>query len=135
MKLLSLHMFIFLLSAFAINRPMPDEFLGKWVKVGASCKSKTSLLIKEKTITLINDSDIQEFGNLDLCLTCQGGGMRYSGIVLWVFADFSKEKGFPFTVQLNADEEKGISIIEFEKNNLKLEERFPFDKVKLRKCK
>lgn len=109
---------------------MPNEFVGDWVPRRVSCESPAKLRVGAKTVTLINDSDSQNFGNLDLCYSCEGGA-RYDGAVVWLVPEFGKSPGL-FTVYFNAKEEKGTTVVEFESPQLK--KRFPLHEVKLRKC-
>jgi hypothetical protein len=125
-----------LLASLAVSvtlaaKNVPPEFLGDWVPQNASCKSDVRLRVGTKTVTLINGADIQEFRDLDLCYSCEGG-VRYSGDVVWLVPEFNKTRGPMFTIKFNADERKGVTVVEFENQELKA--RFPVHKIELMKC-
>jgi hypothetical protein len=119
------------LPVLAIEFPVPAEFIGEWVPVGGSCNANSRLRVESNTVILVNGTDSQPFGNLDLCFSCEGGA-RYSGLVVWLLPEFKQGGRTPFTVRFNAKEEKGITVVEIERDDLK--QRFPLHNVKLRKC-
>jgi len=118
---------------FAVEPPVPDEFIGDWLPADSTCKSKIGITVEKNAITLFNGSDSKKFGDLDICYSCEGG-VRYSGEVVWLLPEFHSGGGAQFTVIFNAKEEKGITVIEFEKNE-NLKKRFPLHGIKLNKCK
>jgi len=128
---LDLWLLLVTLPALAVELPVPAEFIGEWVPVGSACNANSRLRVESTSVTLANGSDSQQFGNLDLCFSCEGGA-RYSGMVLWLLPEFNKGGRTPFTVRFNAKEEKGITVVEIERDALK--ERFPIHNVKLHKC-
>ena len=117
--------------AGATERDVPAEFIGDWVPADASCASTIRLRVAPRTVTLINGSDAQQFGHLDICFSCEGGA-RYAGIVVWLLPEFSSKGRGPFRVRFNAGEERGVAIVEFEKADLR--QRFPLHKMKLHRC-
>ena len=119
------------LPALAVEIPVPVDFIGEWVPVGSSCNADSRLRVESNSVTLVNGSDSQQFGNLDLCLSCEGGA-RYNGSVLWLLPEFNKGGRTPFTVRFNAKEEKGITVVEIERDDLN--KRFPLHNMKLHKC-
>ena len=118
---------------FAVEPPVPDEFIGDWLPADSTCKSKIGITVEKNAVTLFNGSDSKKFGDLDICYSCEGG-VRYSGEVVWLLPEFHSGGGAQFSVILNAKEEKGITVIEFEKNET-LKKRFPLHGIKLNKCK
>lgn len=134
MKLfVSLWLLLVAMPVLAAELPVPVEFIGEWVPIGSSCAANSRLRVESNTVTLVNGSDSEQYGNLDLCFSCEGGA-RYSGIVLWLMPEFNKNKKAraPFIVQFNAKEEKGITIVDIVRDDLM--KRFPLHNVKLHKC-
>jgi hypothetical protein len=135
LRLLIIHLFLpFGTDAMAVGPPMPAEFVGDWVSKEAFCEATVRLRVEVDTVTLINGSDSQEFGDLHLCYSCEGGA-RYGGEVVWLMPEFNKlgsAKRGPFTIRFNADEEKGITVIDIMDKSLK--KRFPLHELKLIKC-
>lgn len=122
----------FWIEIFAREIPVPSEFIGKWVPIGASCKSENKLKVEEKTVTLINGSDTQKFGHLDVCFSCEGGA-KYDGITVWLIPEFTDNNQSPFLIRFNTDEKQGIAeISKMGQEDLKM--RFPIHNTKLYKC-
>lgn len=115
----------------ATEIPVPAEFIGEWVPAGSSCDAQSRLRVESNTVTLINGADSQQFGHLDICFSCEGGA-RYSGLVVWLLPEFNQHGRTPFIVRFNAQEEKGITVVEIDQDNLK--KRFPLHNLKLHKC-
>lgn len=115
----------------ATEIPVPAEFVGEWAPAGSSCDAQSRLRVESSTVTLINGADSQQFGHLDICFSCEGGA-RYSGLVVWLLPEFNQQGRTPFTVRFNTAEEKGITVVEIERDDLR--QRFPLHKVKLHKC-
>lgn len=117
----------------AQQHPVPEEFIGEWVPVGSTCNASSRLRVEDNTVTLVNGADLEQFGDLDLCFSCEGGA-RYNGMVLWLMPESkrSKKGQAPFIVKFNAKEEQGITVVEIVRDNLK--KRFPFHNTKLYKC-
>jgi len=123
---------IFMSSAvIAISPSVPKEFIGVWVPVGSSCQDKNKLDVKKDSVYLYNGSDKQQFGNIDICYSCEGG-IRYSGEVVWLTPEFNTGGESTFTVYFNANEELGVTVVEMQ--NSELMQRFPIHNVKLHKC-
>jgi hypothetical protein len=118
------------ISVNAAESTVPSEFLGDWVPSKASCKSKMRLHVASTTITLINGADSQQFGNIDVCHTCEGGA-QYSGNVIWLSPEFNSGDA-PFMVRFNADEAMGVAVVDMESSSIG--NRFPIYDMKLRKC-
>lgn len=119
-------------AVIAVGPPIPEEFIGVWVPVGSSCQAKNKLHVKKDSVYLYNGSDTQQFGNIDICYSCEGGA-RYGGEVVWLMPEFNTGGQSTFTVYFNANEEHGISVVEMQNNDLM--QRFPIHNVKLHKCK
>ncbi len=130
-RLASLALLLAVISANAAESTVPAEFVGDWVSTKASCQSKTKLRILPTTVALFNGADSMQFGNLEICFSCEGGA-RYSGDVVWLLPEFNSADTKPFTVRFNAEEEKGVAVVDIESSNLK--SRFPIHNKKLRKC-
>jgi hypothetical protein len=128
---LSLWLLFVVTPVLAVERPVPAEFIGDWVPVGGPCEATSRLRVESDTVTLINGSDSQRFGGLDICFSCEGGA-RYSGRVVWLLPEFSKGGRSPFLVRFNANEEPGVTVVEFEREDLR--QRFPLHNVKLQRC-
>ena len=133
MKLIiSLLAIIISTAVFAVGPPVPEEFIGIWVPVKNSCESKNKLQITKNNVTLINSSDKKQFGNIDICYSCEGG-IRYSGEVVWLTPEFNSGGMSPFFVYFNANEETGITVVDIQDHELK--RRFTLHNLKLKKCK
>jgi hypothetical protein len=128
---LGLWLLLATIPVLAVERPVPAEFVGEWVPVGSSCDANSRLRVESKSVSLVNGPDSQQFGNLDICFSCEGGA-RYNGMVVWLLPEFNHGARTPFTVRFNANEEKGITVITIERDDLK--KRFPLHNVKLLKC-
>lgn len=121
----------FALPLHAEQTQVPHEFLGDWVPRKLPCLSPVRLRVEPKSVSLVNDNDTQRFTNLDLCRTCEGG-FHYQGKVVWLTPAPDKNEATPFTVRFNENEQRGITVVEIEQDNLK--KRFPLHNAKLRKC-
>jgi hypothetical protein len=119
------------MSASAAESTVPAEFIGDWVPIKASCESKTRLRVAPTTVTLVNGTDSQQFGNLDICYSCEGGA-RYNGEVVWLLPELNSADAVPFTVRFNANEEQGIAVVEIESSSIR--SRFLIHDTKLHKC-
>lgn len=115
----------------AVGPPVPAQFMGVWVPLGSTCSADRGLRVGETTVTLFNGADAQQFGDLDICHSCEGGA-RYGGVVVWVLPEFGAGRPAPFTVRFNANEERGVTIVEIGRDDLR--RRFPLHNVKLRRC-
>jgi hypothetical protein len=130
--LVGLWLLVVTLPVFAVASAVPAEFVGEWVPVGSSCQAINRLRVEPTTVTLVNGPDSQKFENLDICHSCEGGA-RYGGMVVWLLPEFSKGAPAPFTVRFNANEEKGMTVVNIKRDDLK--KRFPLHNMKLYKCK
>lgn len=125
---------MFSIPAFAVEFPVPDEFIGDWLPASSDCKSALGIRVEKSSVTLFNGTDTKKFGDLDICYSCEGGA-SYSGDVVWLLPEFHSG-GSQFTVFFNAHEKKGISVIEFQKSEKDdIKKRFPLHNVELNKCK
>ncbi|MBI5483696.1 MAG: hypothetical protein HY888_04435 [Deltaproteobacteria bacterium] len=128
-------MLIVAVPAFAVEPLVPEEFIGDWLPTDNACDSKLGIKVEKDSVTLFNGADSKSFGDLDICYSCEGGA-QYSGEVVWLLPEFHSGNGVQFTVYFNANEEKGITVIQFEKKEKEnIKKRFPLHDVKLRKCK
>jgi hypothetical protein len=121
----------FAISAYAKEITVPVEFLGDWVRVKDSCESKIRLRVAPTSVTLVNGIDSEQFGDLDLCYTCEGGA-QYNGEVVWLSPEFNSGNSAPFTVRFNANEKKGVAVVEIKMSSIK--KRYPVHNKMLRKC-
>jgi hypothetical protein len=119
------------LSANAAEPIVPPEFIGDWVPLKASCQSKTLLRVAPAAVTLLSGANSQQFGDIGICYSCEGGA-QYSGEVVWLTPEFHSGSVAPFIVRFNANEEKGVAVVEIKSGNIK--RRFPVHERKLRKC-
>lgn len=110
---------------------VPHEFVGDWVPRKQSCDLPLRLRVEPKSVSLVNGRDVQRFTNLDLCRTCESG-FHYQGNVVWLTPEPDKDGAVPFTIRFNENEQRGITLVEFEQDDLK--RRFPLHNAKLRKC-
>lgn len=113
---------------------VPNEFIGDWMPTTDTCASPLRLRVLKREVTLIHGNDEQTFGDVHLCYSCEGGA-KYAGIVVWLEPEFNT--GAPFVIRLNADEQKGIAVINYNQESgreAELVERFPINEINLRKC-
>jgi hypothetical protein len=110
---------------------VPPEFLGDWVPRSSTCQSQLRLRVEATRAILINGSQSKSFGNLDFCYSCEGGA-QYSGIVVWMAAEFDGKTVSPFMVQFNAGEKAGVAKLDLQKPDLK--QQFPLHQVALKRC-
>lgn len=108
------------------------EFQGIWIPSNQKfCASTVRIEIHKNTVVLHSKNDSVNFGNLDICYSCAGGA-QYSGIEVYLFPE-KEITPSPFIIRFNADERKGILVIEVQDEKLK--KRFPFDKYIFKRCK
>lgn len=124
------------LDSQAIPGPIPKQFQGNWgIKGQKNYASGLQIEVRPFRITLYNGTDSRQFGEVDICHSCEGGA-QYKGIVKWVYVNF-KEPNYaadsPFILYFNAGERAGILKIDFE--DKELAKRFPFGNSQLEKCK
>src|SRR5262245_13961421 len=112
---------IFASPVFAVEPPVPQEYVGDWVPLELSCEATMRLRIEPASVSLISGADSQTFDDLDICHSCAGGS-KYGGVMVWLLPEFSKGKS-PLIVRLNHNEEQGVTVVEM--RNGELAERFP----------
>ena len=128
--------------------PVPAPLQGKWVPASASCDSPVRMQVSATSITLVNGSDTQTVGGIEMA----GPGYfapGYRGIQSVLITEFDGHQ--PVTVTFNADEKKGVARAEFAAitpgqptpllkaynahiGKLALAKRFPIDKAALKRC-
>jgi hypothetical protein len=86
---------------------IPAEFRGDWVPQTANCNSPLKLAVTETTLSLVNGTDTQSWGNVGLPTTFFGPD--YNGISVVALPDFDGSQ--PFTVYFNADEKKNVTKV------------------------
>jgi hypothetical protein len=124
---------------------IPAEFRGDWVPRTATCESAVRFRVTETELILVNGKDSQAWGNVGVPTSFFGPD--YKGISAVALPDFDKDQ--PFTVYFNADEKRGVTIVEIysemkgpmnaqvaaiQAAAKKLAARFPLNKVPLKKC-
>ena len=118
--------------SMAETTTVDKEFQGIWIQNSQnSCASAIRIEVRKDSVVLHNNKDTAKFGNLDVCYSCAGGA-QYSGIEVHLFPE-KEIAPSPFIIRFNADERKGILVIEMQ--DVKLKNRFPFDKYIFKKCK
>lgn len=110
---------------------IPAEFRGTWKPQATGCRSQAALVVTKDQLVLRKANQRRAFGDVDLCYSCEGGA-RYQGIVVWAAPGFAKGREGPFTVHFNADEKKGVTVIE--PLDPHLARQFPVMGMRLRKC-
>jgi hypothetical protein len=113
---------------------VPNKFTGDWVPTRDACASPLRLRVSKREVTLIHGNDKQTFGDVHLCYSCEGGA-KYAGIVVWLEPEFNT--GTPFVILLNAGEQEGIAVINYNQESdmeAELVERFPINGIDLREC-
>jgi len=127
---------------------VPAELQGTWVPVKAACGSASSILLTPDKLTLVNGSDKQSIGGIEMA----GPGYfapDYSGIMQVLITEFDAQQ--PVTMTFNVGEKKGVAQVDFAPvmpgtgtaqltaynkriTQLDLAKRFPLNKVPLKKC-
>ena len=110
----------------------PPEYVGDWVPKSGTCDSKLKFRIEGKQVILKNGDLSKAFGDLEYCLSCEGGA-RYSGKVVWLYPEFNSGKQAPFVAYLNAGEKIGVTVLEIKDAGLK--QQYPLHNVPLKRCK
>jgi hypothetical protein len=128
--------------------PVPAPLHGKWVAASASCDSSVRMQVAATSITLVNGSDSQVLGGIEMA----GPGYfppGYRGIQSVLITEFDGHQ--PVTVIFNAGEKKGVAQADFSPvmpgqqtpqlraynahvGKLNLAKRFPIDKASLKRC-
>jgi len=107
------------------------QYQGIWIPDNqSSCASLMRIEVYKDSVVLYNNNDRTTFRNLGTCYSC-GSGPRGQGIEVQVFPDDILP--CPFIIRFNADEKEGVMIIEFP--DPKIEKRYPFGKLRFKKCK
>ena len=124
---------------------LPAEFRGDWVPQKAECASGVKLRVGEETLTLMNGTDTQSWGNVGVPTSFFGPD--YQGISVVALPDFDASQ--PFTVYFNADEKKGVTkvniysemkgpmnaqVAKIQDAAKRLATRFPINDLPLKKC-
>lgn len=126
----------------------PPELQGTWVPAKAACTSPAKVVVGADKLTLVSGTDSQALGEVELAGPGYFGP-SYSGIMAVLITEFSGQQ--PLTATFNVGEKKGVAQVEFAPpmpgksnpqmaaynariNALKLAQRFPLDKVPLKKC-
>ena len=142
--------FCFAASIFSADASsaVPAEFQGTWVPIKATCESPVRMLIAADRLTLVNGTDSQGFGGIEMA----GPGYfqpGYRGIMAVLITEFNGHQ--PVTVIFNLNEKKGVAQADFSPvqpgattaqgrsynshiSKLNLARRFALDKVPLKKC-
>ena len=125
---------------------VPAEFQGDWVPATATCQSPVRFRVTETRMTLVNGKDSTSYG--DIAITYSYFGPDYQGISVVSMPEFNSGNA-PFTVFFNADEHKGVTKLDIYQEikgptnaqvraiqaaAKKLSERFPLNRVPLKKC-
>jgi hypothetical protein len=113
---------------FAGEAPVSADLQGYWVPSNSSCKSELGVTVNARSVEFRNKTK-RQIVPTESCLTCEGG-VRYSGIVVWVTP--TEPVVDEFTLYLNADERKGLSKIEFD--SARLQSAFPLHNIPLKRC-
>ncbi len=135
--------------AVAQSGPVPAEWQGTWVPVKASCESAARVVITADRLTLINGSDKQAIGGIEMAGPGYWGP-DYQGIQAVLITEFDGQQ--PLVAVFNVAEKKGIAQVSFSPfqpgaasnallsaynkriTELNLAKRFPLHEVSLRKC-
>jgi len=125
---------------------VPAEFQGDWVPATATCQSPARFRVAEERMTLINGKDSVSYGDIDIATGFFGPD--YQGISVVALPD-NETGNAPFTVYFNADEKKGVTQLDIYQEMKgpqnaqikaiqaaakKLSERFPLNRIPLKKC-
>jgi len=113
--------------------PMEPPLLGHWVPKEFGCRSGMRVTVSADSVVLAIDDVHGVFKGVEPCYTCEGG-TKYQGIVVWAIQMNNSEGVSPFVVYFNYREQRGVTVIEFQDEELK--DRFPqFDMRPMRKCR
>lgn len=116
-------------SGFAFSsEPTPKELLGYWVPKTSACKSPLGLHVEPTAVSFRNGATSRKLPT-QTCFSCEGG-VRYSGIVVWVSPMATGEA--PFFVYFNAGERRGVTRVEI--TSPELQSEFPINNVELKRC-
>jgi hypothetical protein len=126
--------------------PLPAEFHGDWVPAEAACDAPTRFRVAAARMALINSPDSTSYG--DVALAHSFFGPDYAGISVVAIPE-SNSENYPFTVYFNADEQQGVTMLDIyqpmegpmnaqvraiQEAARKLAERFPLNRIPLKKC-
>jgi hypothetical protein len=126
---------------------VPAEFQGTWVPAKATCESPARVVITTDQLTLVNGSDKQALGGIEMAGPGYWGP-DYHGIMAVLITEFDGQQ--PVTASFNVGEKTGAAQVEFSPvmsggnqlqaaynkriSQLNLAKRFPLNKVPLKKC-
>jgi hypothetical protein len=136
------------ISGAAAENLVPAGFQGKWVPAKAVCTSPVAVLITADRLTLVNGSDRQALGGIEMA----GPGYfqpGYNGIMAVLITEFSGQQ--PLTATFNVGEKNGVAQVEFAPimpgasnalsraynariSKLNLAKRFPLHAASLKQC-
>jgi hypothetical protein len=132
--------------AAAAQDKIPADFQGDWVPAKSDCQSPARFRVTETGMTLVNGKDSQSYGDVGIAYSFLGPD--YQGIIVVALPEVNSGET-PFTVYFNADEKKGVTTLDIysemqgvtnaqvmaiQAANKKLAERFPLNKLPLKKC-
>jgi hypothetical protein len=123
-------LFSLLSAGAAVAADIPAEFKGTWKPQNKNCQGDAALVVNSDSFTLMGQGRRQRFSNIDLCYSCEGGA-RYAGIVVWA-TPMPSQGDAPFIVKFNADEKKGVTVVEV--GDEQLAKAFPLTGLPLQKC-
>jgi hypothetical protein len=133
-------------SGAAAQKSVPTEYHGAWVPTKATCESPVRVVITVDRLTLINGSDKQAIGGIEMAGPGYWGP-DYTGIMAVLITEFDGQQ--PATASFNVGEKKGVAQVEFAPEmggnpaqsaynarikQLNLAKRFPLNKVPLKQC-
>ena len=123
-------------ATFTLAEAGPITLEGTWAPKSLGCNSSLKLVVNTEAVSLVNGSDRYSEPRIKFveCLACEGGA-RYTGIAIWLIPDTNPESWAPFSIQYNAKEERGRTIVHIEEIQFDIKHRFPLDRVELRACK
>lgn len=126
---------------------VPTEYQGTWVPTKGTCESPARVVITADKLTLINGSDKQAIGGIEMAGPSYWGP-DYTGIMAVLITEFDAQQ--PVTATFNVGEKKGAAQVEFAPEmpggnptqaaynarikQLSLAKRFPLNKVPLKQC-
>lgn len=136
------------ISGVAAQSTVPAEFQGTWVPANANCQSPVRVQVSAQVLTLVNGKDSAAIGGIEMA----GPGYfppDYRGIEAVLITEFNGQQ--PVTAMFNYGEKKGAAQVGFSTlitgaanaqakahnariSKLNLAQRFPLNKVPLKKC-
>jgi hypothetical protein len=128
---------------------VPAEFHGEWVAASAACTAPLRVRVEAARVTLLNGADMESFGGIEIAGPSYFGP-DYRGIQSVLITEFEGDQ--PVRATLNADEKKGVVVLELgvptpanpankvamasnaRLAKLNLVKRFPLQNAPLKKC-